>query len=526
MSRPDWCSRVENVRGSFGAPRPLPKRAAYVPKATERRPARAIVDSNKPKSMNAPIRKITQQRVATGVDVRAARISNAATRAQKRGPHKAVSKPPEDTARAQAARPNASGGARRAAVDVRRRRAGRGPRARCRSAARRALRRRVDGPRQDAAARTRRRRRSTPAATSCAGGADSWMDSLDPKDWRGHQAFGDAREAVAGALQGSKRARHSQLQRLLSRPRSRCTGRREACAAFGAPLSLDVDDAKAPAPAGDDRLVTAVDGRTVEGKATRTITWDQLKKNYDPRDEWVRPPTGDCPDASGDSDAWRAAWEDHDPWGPNLPMDAPAPAPPAFGASATEAAFGASATEAGAPPAFGALATAPPEALLLRTPPPPPRDVAEGAAPAPGFDGEAADAASSASKASLASKPSEVSIGLVDAPAEVVVDVAPGQYPTPVPTWESGGTRSRACSPTAQFAAGLRSDTPEPYEHEKTFFVEPVELERSCLDDDGRGVDDDDEPPPTPDFDYARGLQQPGTYGDESFECFDDEDQP
>ena len=109
MSRPDWCSRVENVRGSFGAPRPLPKRAEYVPKATERRPARAIVDSNKPKSMNAPIRKITQQRVATGVDVRAARISNAATRAQKRGPHKAVSKPPEDAARAQTARdaPNA-----------------------------------------------------------------------------------------------------------------------------------------------------------------------------------------------------------------------------------------------------------------------------------------------------------------------------------------------------------------------------------------------------------------------------------
>ncbi|KAH8075897.1 hypothetical protein JL720_10347 [Aureococcus anophagefferens] len=328
MSRPDWCSRVENVRGSFGAPRPLPKRAEYVPKATERRPARAIVDSNKPKSMNAPIRKITQQRVATGVDVRAARISNAATRAQKRGPHKAA--------------------------------------------------------------------RST---------------------------------------RGASRAR----------------------AAFGAPLSLDVDDAKAPAPAGDDRLVTAVDGRTVEfsglahesgpvsaefresrrkalrnaprGKATRTITWDQLKKNYDPRDEW------------------RSAASKN-------------------------------------------------------------------------------SAASKASKASLASKPSEVSIGLVDAPAEVVVDVAPGQYPTPVPTWESGGTRSRACSPTAQFAAGLRSDTPEPYEHEKTFFVEPIELERSCLDDDGRGVDDDDEPPPTPDFDYARGLQQPGTYGDEVFECCDDEDQP
>ena len=222
MSRPDWCSRVENVRGSFGAPRPLPKRAEYVPKATERRPARAIVDSNKPKSMNAPIRKITQQRVATGVDVRAARISNAATRAQKRGPHKAVSKPPpEDAARAQTARdaPNAE---RRAAALAARRStsaaAGRGAGRGRAVEAPRAV--RFDGASTaHAKTRTRPRHAAPPRSVNAggdilgAGGADSWMDSLDPKDWRGNQAFGDARDGSATRSTTTARSRTSSATR-------------------------------------------------------------------------------------------------------------------------------------------------------------------------------------------------------------------------------------------------------------------------------------------------------------------------
>ncbi|KAH8098057.1 hypothetical protein JL720_979 [Aureococcus anophagefferens] len=254
MSRPDWCSRVERAR-QLRRPRPLPKRAEYVPKATERRPARAIVDSNKPKSMNAPIRKITQQRVATGVDVRAARISNAATRAQKRGPHKAVSKPRGRRARRRGA--NAAGGG---------------------------------------AALAARRSTSAAAGRARAAGAPSKRRAPCASTARALHAYEDVAEA---------------------------------CAAFGAPLSLDVDDAKAPAPAGDDRLVTAVDGRTVEfsglahgrgpcprssrvaaqgarnaprGKATRTITWDQLKKNYDPRDEWQPGTYGDRSAGGDDED--------------------------------------------------------------------------------------------------------------------------------------------------------------------------------------------------------------------------------
>ena len=54
MGRPEWCSRVNNVNKSFGAPPPLPK----TKKATK-----SVVDCQKPASMDAPIRKMSLQRV-------------------------------------------------------------------------------------------------------------------------------------------------------------------------------------------------------------------------------------------------------------------------------------------------------------------------------------------------------------------------------------------------------------------------------------------------------------------------------
>lgn len=57
MSRPEWCNRVNNVNRSFGAPRPLPK------KRDEARKAKPVVDCNKPVSMDAPIRRLSLQRV-------------------------------------------------------------------------------------------------------------------------------------------------------------------------------------------------------------------------------------------------------------------------------------------------------------------------------------------------------------------------------------------------------------------------------------------------------------------------------
>lgn len=55
MSRPEWCNRVNNVNRSFGAPPPLPKKREGKTKP--------MVDCHKPISMNAPIRKLSLQRV-------------------------------------------------------------------------------------------------------------------------------------------------------------------------------------------------------------------------------------------------------------------------------------------------------------------------------------------------------------------------------------------------------------------------------------------------------------------------------
>lgn len=54
--RPAWCDRVQNVNRSFGVPPPLPPK----PKDRRRKP---VVDCNKPVSMDAPIRKLSLQRV-------------------------------------------------------------------------------------------------------------------------------------------------------------------------------------------------------------------------------------------------------------------------------------------------------------------------------------------------------------------------------------------------------------------------------------------------------------------------------
>lgn len=57
MSRPEWCDRVNNVNRSFGTPRPLPR------KRDEARKAKPVVDCNKPVSMDAPIRRLSLQRI-------------------------------------------------------------------------------------------------------------------------------------------------------------------------------------------------------------------------------------------------------------------------------------------------------------------------------------------------------------------------------------------------------------------------------------------------------------------------------
>ena len=44
--RPEWCSRVDNVQGSFAAPKPLPRREVKDKKGWEKGPTRAIVDSS------------------------------------------------------------------------------------------------------------------------------------------------------------------------------------------------------------------------------------------------------------------------------------------------------------------------------------------------------------------------------------------------------------------------------------------------------------------------------------------------
>ena len=154
-------------------------------------------------------------------------------------------------------------------------------------------------------------------------------------------------------------------------------------------------------------------------------------------------------------------------------------------------------------------------------------------APVPEADPPAAP--TSAGTKSLRSKPSEVSIGVVSAGSEeaheVVVDVAPGQFPTPLPTFESG-YRTGATSPATQ---DTTSGETEPLEYDRTFFVDPVNFEESCLgaDDPRRPGDDDDDddedaPPPTPNFDYALGHDDsaPPTYADESFECFEGDEEP
>ena len=67
--RPEWCSRVENVQGSFGAPKPLPRREVTDRKDWQKAPARAIVDSNRPRCMDAAVRKISRRRMKAGAGV-------------------------------------------------------------------------------------------------------------------------------------------------------------------------------------------------------------------------------------------------------------------------------------------------------------------------------------------------------------------------------------------------------------------------------------------------------------------------